>query len=380
VTAAQATWYLYTAGVPVDSGYTWYPLTEGARTADASNTYYTEVGGRRPSELLGGEKPSLLLGRTAARGWVLAVGGLVPPDVPVGRWRRIHATLLGVAPPGGAVRELIEVAARALADELEPLLPVRWDAEQRPEIVRNAPWPPPPLTVEPVEPRGWDTSRYYADAAEYLPTAVQHVRALAKAVDLEAFPAHRPFILRRNLLDVKQCAEIQPWLAVGGEQTTPKDITMPATAKECKRRRRQPEPVTALGGPSDETDHEEDRGGTGEGGAAVDAGHGDVGAVGIRARAVRIGKVGWVAAAGGTAALVAVVVLVTTGGQGGGSGAGSGVSASPRASVHPSVTATASSSPSPSPSPSTPKPKPTASAKTATKKATPTPTKHHHSH
>lgn len=354
MTVSEASWFLYTAGVPRDCGYAWYPITAGARVADASNAYYAELGGCRPNERVGGEKPSLLLGRDPAGGWALFVGGLVPPEVPVGRWRRIHAVLLGVAPPGADVAVLLRVAVRALAGELEARLPVRWNAEQCPEIIGGARWPPAAVERAPAQLRDRERSRYYADAPQYLPKAAQQAGALLAATDLDAFPSSRPLILRGNLLDLEQCARIRPWLGVGGEQTTPKDLTVVPPAKEYKRRRKS-EPYTAIVGPGSGPECEEGGRGEGEGGAAGDVGRGPLG----RLRAL---SAYWAVAAGGAAAVAIVVVAVIVGsGHRGGAGSGSGVSASPKSSTL-RATSSVRASPTPTASAASPSASATSSA------------------
>ena len=297
MSASGILWYLYTAGVPDESGYQWYAITPDAPVEVASRALYASTGGCNPNDHVAGEKPSLLFGRGADDGWVLFAGGLVPPDVPRGRWRRIHVILLGIAPPGVDPAPLVEVAARAFAGELADRLPVRWDAEQRPEIAGAGAWPPAARDRSRAPSRRLRRCRYIAEDG-YADRLQQETSSLSGA-DLGSQPRDRLLILWNTKLDLEQAERVRPWLAVGGQRVEPQDL------KEYQRR---------LGPDPGGSWQRADAGGEVEGGRPDE--HGEVRGEQPGGVVPRPGRRAFLVAVPAAVAAVVVAVVLGTGGGG----------------------------------------------------------------
>ncbi|MFE0460429.1 hypothetical protein ACFW1A_14400 [Kitasatospora sp. NPDC058965] len=269
MTAAAVRWYVNTAGVPRDSGYRWYPLEPGVDPAPAQAALHTPVAGCAPDRLVSDEDPSLLLARAADGRWLLFVGGLVPPRVPVGRHRRIGALLLGIAPPGGSPLPLLAVARLALADgagaEVAAALPLHWE-EGRPVVLTGRQWPPQERLPDGAGPAGggaaaggaaavggavggvpaggdgavgggpagggsagggpagggaapdWDACVAEPDTAAGR-AAVRAALAALRPGDLAGLRQERALLLRGSALEAGELAELQPWRAVAAKLT-----------------------------------------------------------------------------------------------------------------------------------------------------------------
>jgi alpha-tubulin suppressor-like RCC1 family protein len=219
----SATWFFRSRGQHREGEYVWHAPDAGS-AADAQAIIGYGYRGTGCLKLMNPERPSMMLFYGQRGQLALLVTGLIPAGNPVDFQRRpIRITLLGVADDNdeSACHGLVAIAVAALRGELERDIPISYgsaegkrgfkvDAKKWSAHVDQA---AKRLNVEANEVAEAESRYVYPDTHSNCDIVAKKITALCLQGNLPKL-AGRVLILRTNMLDLDELAELQPWRTV----------------------------------------------------------------------------------------------------------------------------------------------------------------------